>query len=252
MSKDQNKNTLVFFDTETTGKEGRLIQLCYWNPDAGPKPVTDFYKPPVPIEIEAMMVHHITQKQIDQYPPMEDLGREYLREIFEKNIMVAHNAAFDVKVMEREEIKTPRFICTYKVVQALYDLPSYKLQYLRYLWDIEITATAHDAEGDVLVLQKVFEKMLADQMVVSRRILPGQNLTENDHRQAAILTFEEISQKPTLVRRITFGKHTGKSFEEISKVDPGYLRWITGNPDFDPDMLYTAQYWLSGGQKRLV
>ena len=35
------------------------------------------------------------------------------------------------------------------------------MQYLRYFLDIEIEATAHDAMGDVLVLEKLFERLLA-------------------------------------------------------------------------------------------
>ena len=36
-----------------------------------------------------------------------------------------------------------------------------------------------------------------------------------------------ISNSPSLIKAIRFGKHKGMTFEEISKVDPGYLRWLS-------------------------
>ncbi|EPL7983672.1 TPA: exodeoxyribonuclease X, partial [Enterobacter kobei] len=54
-----------------------------------------------------------------------------------------------------------------------------------------------------------------------------------------------ISNSPSLMKAIRFGKHKGLTFEEIAKVDPGYLRWLSGNSD-DEDILFTIKHWLKG------
>jgi exodeoxyribonuclease X len=54
-----------------------------------------------------------------------------------------------------------------------------------------------------------------------------------------------ISNSPSLMKAIRFGKHKGLSFEEIAKVDPGYLRWLSSNSD-DEDILFTIKHWLKG------
>jgi len=94
---------ICFLDTETTSLEnGRLVQLAYEIYDSEKTEsmiVNRLYKPPVPIELEAMMVHHITEKMVeDKYPFLpSDMGN-----ILENYIFTAHNASFDLGVMERE------------------------------------------------------------------------------------------------------------------------------------------------------
>ena len=54
----------IFLDTETTGteKEDRLCQLAY-KTEAGTI-VNELFKPPLPIKIDSMCVHHITNEMV--------------------------------------------------------------------------------------------------------------------------------------------------------------------------------------------
>ena len=62
-------HNLIFLDTETTGiVNGRLIQLAY-KKQGDANICVEYYKPPTPIEIEAMVVHHITEKHVANRPP---------------------------------------------------------------------------------------------------------------------------------------------------------------------------------------
>jgi DNA polymerase III epsilon subunit-like protein len=245
------KTTLVFLDTETTGIEnGRLIQLAYKkqnnvlggngpkDPNEGENIVVEYFKPPVPIEIEAMVVHHITEKHVANKPAFG--GSDTLKTLQAlladpATVLVAHNAKFDMGILEREGMTMGRFICTMKVAQSMYDLPMYKMQYLRYLWGIEDDeATAHDAAGDVAILEKVFDHMLVeygDAHAVSK--------------EDALSAFVTISKNPVLLRRTTFGKYAGKTFEEIKAADPGYLQWMSTLADKDEDFAYTVNHYLN-------
>jgi len=236
---------LIFLDTETTGiAEGRLIQLAYKKRGRGPGSRNEddiihveYFKPPVPIEIEAMAVHHITEKHVAGKKAFGDSkAHRELQALLDEpgTILVAHNAKFDMDILAREGVKLGRFICTMKVAQSMYDLPQYKMQYLRYLWDIEDDeATAHDARGDVAILEKVF-----DHMVIGYGNAHG--VSEAD----AIEAFIEISRNPVLLRRAAFGKYAGKTFEEIKAADPGYLQWMSTLADKDEDFAYTVKYYL--------
>ncbi len=55
------KYKLLFLDTETTGNEehDRLCQVAYSD---GTTRHSALFKPPIPISIESMAVHHITEK----------------------------------------------------------------------------------------------------------------------------------------------------------------------------------------------
>ena len=49
----------------------------------------------------------------------------------------------------------------------------------------------------------------------------------------------DISEKPILQRKVGFGKHFGKLWDEV---DMGYINWILGKADdFDEDVVYTAR-----------
>jgi exodeoxyribonuclease X len=232
---------ILFLDTETTGfEEGRIIQLAY--KDKGSKDIlVEYYKPPVPIEFGAMGVHHITEKMVaDKLPFSETDTYKKLPQILSDSILVAHNAKFDIGILKTEGIDTLNHICTYKVAYSLYDYPDHKLQSLRYRWGIEIDeARAHDASGDVLVLEEVFNYMLSDYMSKNQK-------TEEE----TIKKFIEISMTPQLLRSINFGKSRGMSFDEIRQNDFSYLEWLAKLPDKDEDFVFTVKYHIEKGVQK--
>ncbi len=236
---------IIFFDTETTGNgaDDRLLQLAVKERGVANPVLNALYKPPLPIAIEAMSIHHITEKMVaDQpsFPASPDYGR--MKELFESDdtIAVAHNAAFDIGMLAREGIVPRTTICTYKVARALdpqEQIAQYKLQYLRYLLGIEIEATAHDAFGDVAVLEGVFERMLAKMV------------QQHGSEEAAIEEMKKISDRPLLFTTIRFGKHKGKRIEDIARVDKGYLQWLLDekkkSPEGEGDWIYTLEHYLA-------
>ena len=140
-------------DTETTGltPEDRLCQVAYKIED---KTVSEYFKPEVPICVEAMATSHITNKMVRDKQAFKD--SETYKELAqlsldENNIFVAHNAPFDIDMLAREGIEFKNFICTQRIARHLDSeakVEKYNLQYLRYLLDLDIEAQAHDALGD--------------------------------------------------------------------------------------------------------
>lgn len=235
-------NKLIFFDTETTGNTEKdfLCQIAY-KTDA--EEFTGLYKPEIKIPPEASAVHHITNKMIADKEAFKDSGDyEKIKKLFEDkdSVVVAHNAPFDLCMIEKENIKPERFICTLRVARHLdkeEKIERYNLQYLRYFLEIEIDATAHDALGDVLVLEKLFERL-------KNKIIKEEDVDEN----MAIEKMIEISSHPSLLHTFKFGKHNGKRIEEVVKVDRGYLEWLLeqklSSDGIDEDWIYTLKHYL--------
>ena len=236
---------IIFFDTETTGngETDRLCQLAVKERGVEGALVNATYKPPVPISIESMAIHHITEKMVAGRPAFKESAEyESVKDLFEnKNtISVAHNAAFDNAMFAREEIYPKNSICTYKVAYALDpndSLPNYRLQYLRYLLDLDIeNAEAHDALGDVLVLEALFERLLKKMM------------ERHGTEEKALDAMLTISAKPLLFTTIRFGKYNGKKIEEVAASDPSYLRWLLEQkkqaPAGEEDWIYPLEYYL--------
>lgn len=241
-----DKNKLVFLDTETTGAgpEDRLCQVAYaFNGEE----FDSFFKPPIPIGIEAMSVSHITNKMVEDKEIFIDSEmKKDLEKIFsDGNIMVAHNAGFDVSMLEREGLNIPEVIDTYKIVQYLdedAEIPRYNLQYLRYYFDLNVDeATAHNALGDVRVLEKLFD------------LLFGRMAKEDIDESETIKEMIKVSALPILVKKFNFGKYNGQKVSDVAKTDQGYLKWLLGEKikvrdgggDNDENWIYTLENYLN-------
>jgi exodeoxyribonuclease X len=235
---------ILFLDTETTGNsdKDRLCQLGVKERYIDEPLVNALYKPPVPISIESMAIHHITEKMVSDKPLFTD-APEYgsLKDLLENDetIVVAHNATFDVAMLAREGIVPRHTICTYKLAYALDPddaLPNYRLQYLRYLLDLDVEAEAHDAWGDVLVLEALFERLAAK--------MRERHGTE----EASLEAMLAISSHPMLFTTLRFGKYKDKKIEEVIKTDRSYLEWLLKqkeqNPAGEADWIYTLRHYL--------
>ena len=239
------KNNLIFLDTETTGltPEDRLCRLAYTFQG---KEFEALFKPPVPISIEAMSVTHITNRMVADKEVFAEsrVKSELIHLLAEGNILVAHNARFDIDMLKREGVEVGKYIDTFKVAYALDEqgeIPRYALQYLRYYFDLDVSeATAHSALGDVRVLVAVFDFLFAKMMVVHQ---------DEDRVIEEMIT---LSDKPLLFRTFTFGKYSGQSIKEVAANDQGYIAWLlnqkimnreNGGED-DENWIYTLDYYL--------
>ncbi len=233
---------IIFFDTETTGNTDTdtLCQLAY---KTGSETFNQLYKPEKKIPPEASAVHHITNKMVADKPSFQN-SRDYenVKSLFEHRdtIMVAHNATFDIAMLARENIQIKNFICTLRVARHLdteEKIDRYNLQYLRYLLEIEIDAAAHDAFGDVLVLEELFNRL-------KNKIVTSQNMTEEEAYQEMV----QISSHPSILKKFAFGKYNGQRVEDVAKIDRGYLEWLLAqklNGDGpDEDWIYTLKHYL--------
>ncbi len=225
----------IFLDTETTGNMPGKDRLCSIAYKVNGEIRDELYKPPGLISIDAMAVHHITNEMVEKKPAFTDSPEhKELTKILKDNILVAHNAPFDIAMLEAEGIATPQYICTLRVARSLDTegkIPRFSLQYLRYLLKIDIpTAEAHSAAGDILVLEALFDRL---------------------KEKASLDEMVKISQQPALLHRINFGKHRGKHLKEIVATDRGYLEWLlsekmkTPNDPNEEDWIYSLKHYLA-------
>jgi DNA polymerase III epsilon subunit-like protein len=231
---------LIFLDTETTGNEistDRLCQVCF---QVGNEIKTEYFKPPLPISVKSMSITHITNEMIaDKKPFIGSAMARELEKLLIDGILVAHNAKFDIAMLEAEGLAVPKNICTLRVARYLDKenvIPEYNLQYLRYYLKLDIDGTAHNAEDDVKVLRALFMRLLTKMIV------------ETGDEKSAIEKMIEVSAKPSLFFRFNFGKYKERVVEEVLQTDRKYLQWLLNskleNGDNDEDWIYTLQYHL--------
>ncbi len=231
---------LIFLDTETTGNEigkDRLCQVCFWVDD---KIETEYFKPPLLVSVKSSSITHITNKMLaDREVFIGSKMAEELKGLLQEGILIAHNAKFDIAILEAEGLSVPKFICTLRTARYLdreNKIPEYGLQFLRYYLDLNVEGHAHDAEGDVKVLRALFLSLLSK----LKEEIPDE--------EKAIEKMVEISSVPVVLHKINFGKYKDKSFDEILKIDRQYLEWLLKSKiegkDNDEDLIFTLRHYL--------
>ncbi len=234
---------IIFLDTETTGNEPVKDFLCQLAFKTDTETFCELFKPPIHIPPEASAVTHITDKHvIDKmaFKESDNYGRIKLLLEDPTSVTIAHNAKFDIAILANDDIFPSSFICTLRVARSLDKnnvIPQYKLQFLRYYLDIDIEADAHDALGDVLVLEQLYKRLLD-------KIMKEDGISEEE----AIEKMIDISSRPSLMNLFSFGKYNGKTVAEVASLDRGYLEWMLGakeqNPDNEEDWIYTLKHYL--------
>ncbi|MGD8835583.1 MAG: DUF3820 family protein [Desulfobacteraceae bacterium] len=223
----------VYLDTETTGTDSddRLCQIAYKTGQGAI--VNELFHPGKPIAIEAMAVHHITNEMVRNKPPFKNSpAYQKLNALVSDsdNVIVAHNAKFDIAMLNREGIYPDKVICTLKLARFLDKegvIPQYNLQYLRYYLNLRVTATAHDALGDILVLEMLFKRIHAR--------------FNKDGVENCIEEMIRISNSPILIARMPYGKHKGMLFSEIPT---DYLQWLQ-KTELEDDLEHTVRHHLA-------
>ncbi len=233
----------LYLDTETTGTDpgARLVQLAYKNATTGAI-VNEYFKPPVKISYGAMAVHHITHEMVENKPVF--IGSEChstLTRELENVIVVAHNAAFDIGILKNEGITIANHIDTVRLSRHVVEgAEQHALQYLRYYLNLGVAANAHDALGDILVLEALFSYL-------QKKVAEKYNLEGDEQIYQKIL---ELNQQPTLLNTIRFGKYKGKTYQEVAKTDKAYLEWLYGSEtqknatEQNAELVFTLHHYI--------
>ncbi|MEZ5004382.1 MAG: exonuclease domain-containing protein [Chitinophagales bacterium] len=235
---------LIFLDTETTGNEAedRLCQLAWkFHGQSIDEMFSNIYKPPVPISIDSMAVHHITEKMVAARPLFKE-SNDYqpIKNLLEKpnSIMVAHNAPFDLDMLNKEGIQPTYSIDTLKLIRHFDPemiIKRHNLQYLRYFLkideDVSYPIQAHDAKSDVIILELVFNRLYKKAQEIF-------NITSAAETLQKLI---ELSTQPAFIGKFAFGKYVGQMVEDVAQQDPQYLKWLY-NQKLDSDQDETD--WL--------
>lgn len=219
-------------DTETTGDgpEDEVIDLACVTVDTDLRQIVDYKHAllwsPVPVNIEARAVHHITDEEVAYGLPQEEAS-EWRHRIERAHDGVAfHNRAFDARMMEQTRLKVDLpAICTYRCSRPIWpDSPRHSNQVLRYYLGLDVKMPndlpPHRALPDALVTAHILCRMLGE-------------------RSAELLI--EMTSKPILLTYCPVGDYKGKRWTEVPM---SMLDWmLEGEKDWDEDLKHTAQYW---------
>jgi len=240
---------ITVIDTETTGLEppatgDGVVEVAWVHAASSPKEWSGWHqslvKPSVPIEIQAMAAHHVTEAMIVSAPTLDTVLETLQYDV--SGTYAAHNAEFDRKFLP-PWLRDRRWICTWRCALHLWpDAPTHSNQGLRYYLNLDVGdlpeeagKSPHRALYDAWVTAKLLERML-DVVKNSQ----DQGWADPDRDPVSVLL--ELSTKPVLLKKIRFGKHAGSLFTDVPR---DYLRWLTKQASMDRDVVHTAQTLLN-------
>ena len=232
---------IVLLDTETTGvsEEDRICQLSFIVADeeGNIKEVHNrLTKPPVPIKFDAMAIHHITPEMVENEQFVQDTKEfERLKELnTEDNVMVIHNAKFDIEMLFREDFEVNmKVIDTFRCIKHIFPDGRHGLQYNRYALGLykkeklleekyNLKIQPHDALSDVVVL-----KLLLDYLL----------------EQRSIEELIQLTQEPILYDKFYNGKYKREYIKDIVLKDPEYIDFLLSREDLEFDLRYSINYY---------
>lgn len=208
----------IYFDLETTGVKTQLdkiIEVAAFDPEQQ-RQKSWLVNPECPIPPEATAIHNISDEMVKDAPTFKEVAQEFIAFTEGDVALVAHNGiSFDKPFLEAELKRAQLDVPDWKHVDSLLwarkyrpDLPRHTLQSLREVYAIDAN-NAHRALDDVLILHKVFSRMIDD---LSPEVI---------YRLLSIK--QEITTMP-------FGKHQGKDLEKVPK---DYISWLHKNGALD-------------------
>lgn len=226
---------LTVMDTETTGLEpetDRIVEMATvpvlladhgWIVERG---IDTLVNPGRGIPPEASAVHHLVDQDVSGAPDLE--AAIDLCDLRHAEVMVAHNAKYDRSFLPG--LASTPFICTYRCALHLWpDAPGHGNQTLRYWRRLGLSEhlSAASSSRSMLPHSALFDSYTTAQILVD--MLQERTVDELIH----------LSTQPVVLTKARFGKHAGKRWEDIVRIDSGWCDWYLRLPDGDPDVRHT-------------
>ncbi|SKB36915.1 3'-5' exonuclease [Daejeonella lutea] len=264
------KRPLAFFDLETTGvnvASDRIVEISILKamPDGTEQIKTMRINPGIPIPLESSLIHGIYDEDVSREPTFKQAGEELARFLDDCDLAGYNSNKFDIPVLMEEflragidfDIDNRHFV---DVQNIFHQMEQRTLRAAYQFYCGKVIENAHSAEADI---KATYEVLLAQigryenqewedkKGIVSK---PVQNNIEALHKFTNLNKPVDFAARMIYnddgVELINFGKHKGRSVEDVFQAEPSYYNWMQ-NGDFP---LYTKrcleQIWKRWNAKK--
>jgi DNA polymerase-3 subunit epsilon len=240
------KRPLAFFDLETTGTNigiDRIVEISVikLHPDGSEETKTWRINPGMPIPLESSLVHGIYDEHIKNEPSFKELAPLIAGFIDTSDLAGYNSNKFDIPMLMEEflranvlfDLDNRHFVDVQNIFHQM-EQRTLKAAYQFYC-DKQIV-NAHSAEADTRATMEVLLAQIARYEATEwedkkgNRSIPIVNDIEALHKFtnlnrpvdfAGRMIFNEQGQEI-----FNFGKHKGKTVEDVFKIEPSYYSWM--------------------------
>lgn len=229
------KKNLCIFDIEATGldvSQDRIVEISILKvtPEGEETELTLRINPEMEISEESISIHGITQEDIKNSPTFKEVAKQIADFIGDADLAGYNSNKFDIPMLAEEflrvdyhfDMRSRKFIDVQNIFHKMEQrtlAAAYKFYCEK---DLE---NAHSAFADVKATYEVFKAQLKKYDELENDINFLADFSQNNKYK--IVDFAGRIAKNNKGELIyNFGKHKGKTVEEVDKVEPGYYGWM--------------------------
>lgn len=251
------KRPLAFFDLESTGlnvAKDRIVEISILkiNPNKSSESKTWLLNPDYPITAEATSVHGYTNESVANQPVFKQVGKEIAVFLANCDLAGYNVIKYDLPMLVEEFLRaeidfevTSRKIIDVQNIFMKMEQRTLEAACRFYL--NKPLENAHAAEADTMATFEVLKAQLDKYADKEFKSKDGQNAILVSNNVEALSVFSAHHQNADLMGQfifnkegkevVNFGKHKGKTVEEVFTKEPSYYSWLM-NSDFP---LYTKK-----------
>lgn len=238
------KKPICFFDLETTGvniSKDRIVEIAILKvfPNGTQESKTWLVNPEMPIPAETTAIHGIDDAKVANEPTFKKLAGKISEMIKGCDLGGFNSNRFDIPLLAEELLRADvdfDMKSTVAVdVQTIYHKMEKRTLSAAYKFYCDKDLTdAHSAEADTNATYEVLKAQLDKypELENDTKFLAEFSSRKQFADFAGFIVYDEDGKET-----FSFGKHKGKSVEQVMEEEPGYFGWIQ-NADFP---LYTKK-----------
>ena len=251
------KRPIAIFDLETTGlhvAKDRIVEISIHkvNPNGTEESKTWLLNPDYPISEEASSIHGYTNADVEKYPTFKQEAKNISDFLTNCDLAGFNAIKFDIPLLVEEflrvevdfDVRTRKMIDVQNIFMKM-EPRTLKAAYRFYL-NKELN-DAHSAEADANATYEIFKAQLDKYDGVEYTDFKGNTSKPVINDMGALHQFSSHHRNADLMGQIilnddgmeviNFGKHKGKTVEEVFTKEPSYYKWMM-NAEFP---LYTKK-----------
>jgi DNA polymerase-3 subunit epsilon len=239
------KTPIAFFDLESTGTNiatDRIVEISILKvfPDGNEELKTTLVNPTIPIPKETSAIHGIYDEDIKDAPTFKSISKELHQFLSGADLAGFNVLKFDIPLLVEEFLRAgidfdleKRNILDAQKIFHMMEKRNLAAAYKFYCG--KVLENAHSAEADTVATYEIFKAQIERYEGQEAEDLLGNKLgiIENDMKKIHSLLNEKMVD---LAGRFifnangeecfNFGKHKGKTIEQVLKEEPSYYDWM--------------------------
>ena len=235
---------ICFFDLETTGinvAKDRIVEIAILKifPNGNKESKTWLVNPEMEIPAEVIAVHGISNEKVANEPTFKELSKEIYKMIKDSDLGGFNSDRFDIPLLAEEMLRAGVDFDMKHMVSVDVQTIFHKMEKrtlgaaYKFYCDKDLEG-AHSAEADTMATYEVLLSQLDRYPELENNV---KKLSEFTTRKQSLDFAGFIGVDKNDNPTFAFGKHKGKTVDEVLEKEPGYFGWIL-NADFP---LYTKK-----------